>query len=68
MPWDLLLALAVNRLNLRPGDFWNLTFGEWWPIYNAVFGKTQKPMTKADLEKLEEAWLNGNNRRVGNKA
>lgn len=59
-----MLALAVLKFNLRPKDFWELTFGEWYPIYNAVIGKTDKPMTKDDVKDLEEHWANGNTRRI----
>lgn len=59
-----MLALAVVRFNLRPKDFWQLTFGEWYPIYNAVIGKTEKPMTLDDVKDLEELWANGNTGRI----
>ena len=62
-----MLALAVLRFNLRPNDFWDLTFGEWFPIYNAVIGKTDKPMTVENVKDLEEQWANGNTRRTDSK-
>jgi hypothetical protein len=55
MPWDLLLSIGVTKLNLSPESFWNLTFGEWWPIYNAAFGR-EKPMTASDVAALEKEW------------
>jgi hypothetical protein len=58
LPWDLLLGIAVSKLNLSPTDFWKLTFGEYWAIYNAVFGR-EKPMSSFDVKKLEEQWING---------
>lgn len=59
MPWDLLLAISVTKLNISPLEFWKLTFGEWYPIYNMVFGKS-KPMTSDEVRGLEEAWARGN--------
>ena len=60
MPWDLLLSLSVTKMSLSPMDFWAMTFGEWYPIYNAVFGK-EKPMSVNEAILLEEAWANGRN-------
>lgn len=60
MPWDLLLSIGVTKLGLTPDSFWKLTFGEWWPLYNAVFGKMGKPMTSMEVASLEEAWARGN--------
>jgi hypothetical protein len=62
----LLLSIGVTKLNLTPNDFWKLTFAEWWAIYNAVFDR-KKPMSLIDVNKLEEAWINGNTRRTGDK-
>lgn len=62
-----MLALAVIRFNMRPKDFWSLTFGEWHPIYNAVIGKTQRPMTSEEVKDLEEQWANGNTGRIDSK-
>lgn len=60
MPWDLLLTISVTKMNLRPLEFWQMTFGEWYPIYNAVFGK-EKPMSVNEAILLEEKWANGGN-------
>jgi hypothetical protein len=65
MPWDLLLGMAVTKLNMRPEDFWKLTFAEWFAIYNYAAGK-DKPMSVNDAIVLEEAWISGDIRRTGN--
>ncbi len=57
LEWENLLVFAKQRLNLKPSDFWQLTFAEFWPMYNHVMGKVSKPMTKRDVESLEEQWL-----------
>jgi hypothetical protein len=59
MPWHLLLGMAVTKLNLSPSDFWQLTFAEWYAIYNYAVGK-DKPMSVTDAVLLEEMWANGN--------
>lgn len=59
-----MLALAVLRFNFKPSDFWELTFGEWFPIYNAAIGKHERPMSSDEVKDLEELWINGNNRRT----
>lgn len=61
-----MLALAVLRFNMSPRDFWQLTFSEWFPIYNAAIGR-ERPMSKAELLNLEEQWANGNTRRTDSK-
>jgi hypothetical protein len=60
LPFDKLLVVAVNNLGLSIDQFWKITFGEFWPIYNAKTGKTIKPLSHMDLERLEERWTNGN--------
>lgn len=67
MPWDLLLALGVNRLGLRVSEFWSITFAEWYALYNAILGK-EKPMSSMDVHALEEAWVNGNTRGISSQA
>lgn len=62
-----MLALAVLRFNISPRDFWQLTFGEWFPIYNAAIGRNERPMTGDELRALEEQWANGNTRRTDSK-
>lgn len=39
-------------MNLGPSEFWKLTFAEWLPMYNAIMGKTGKPMTRAESDAL----------------
>jgi len=54
------LTFAVAKLGLRPQDFWQLTFAEFWPMYNAVVGKIEMPMTANEVRDLENRWINGN--------
>jgi hypothetical protein len=68
MPWDKLMVLSKRRLQLSPAEFWKLTFGEFWPMYNAELGKVEKPMTYKDLSNLEEAWINGNTRGISSQS
>jgi len=63
MPWHLLLGMAVTKLNLRPQDFWQLTFAEWFAIYNFAVGK-DRPMTIDEAKNLEEGWASGDIRRI----
>ena len=62
MDYGSLLAFSVAKLGLRPTDFWQLTFGEFWPMYNAIVGKTIQPLSEMELENLEDSWTgkNGN--------
>ncbi len=41
---------------MRPIDFWQMTFAEFWPLYNAITGNTIKPLDGAELEDLEASW------------
>jgi hypothetical protein len=69
LQWDYFLSFGVMRMGLSPNDFWGLTFAEFWPLYNALTGKTFKPLSKLELESLEDAWLNvGNTRGTSSKA
>jgi hypothetical protein len=63
-PWGGLMVVSKNLLGVGPLDFWKLTFGEFWPLYNAATAKTQKPLSKTDLKKLEGKLGNGNFRRI----
>jgi len=47
-------------MGLRPLEFWELTFSEFWAIYDALFGEIEKEQFDRDeYEKLMRAW-NGN--------
>jgi len=50
------MTFCVAKLSMRPNDFWGLTFGEFWPLYNAIVGSTIKPLSESELEDLEDAW------------
>jgi hypothetical protein len=41
---------------MRPDDFWKLTFGEFWPLYNTITGNVIAPLSFDDLEDMESAW------------
>lgn len=63
MDYASLLTFCVARLQIRPADFWQMTFAEFWPLWNAVNGTTEPLMTVDDLENMEAAWMgavNGN--------
>lgn len=60
-----MLAWWVIELNKSPDDFWSLTFSEWTAIQYRATGKGSRSnkalgMTAEDLNRNEEAWLNGN--------
>ena len=61
LPIQSFFTFAISRAGIRPADFWQMTFGEFWPLYNAVMGNTTKPLSALELEALEERWINGNN-------
>lgn len=63
-PWDGLMVVSKNLLGIGPLEFWKLTFGEFWPLYNAAAPKVKKPLGQMDLKKLEGKFLNGNLRRI----
>jgi hypothetical protein len=50
------MTFCVARLNMRPSDFWLLTFGEFWPLYNSIMGNTIKPLSADELAEMESAW------------
>jgi hypothetical protein len=56
MPWDSIYPFAVSKLGIRPNEFWGMTFGEYWPLFNIMTGRTVKPLSRDELEKLERAW------------
>lgn len=60
MHFDQMLVFAQIKMAMRPKDFWQLTFGEWWPLFNAYVGNTIKPLDHSEMESLEERWINGN--------
>lgn len=45
---------------MRPTDFWDLTFAEFWPLFNRATGKIIKPLSMDDLEDMEAAWAGEN--------
>lgn len=57
LPWDTIFSIAVTKLNIRPLEFWGLTFGEFWPLFNLVMGKVEKPMSRKELDELNNAWI-----------
>jgi hypothetical protein len=48
---------------MKPVDFWQLTFAEFFPLYETVVGDQYEPMTKEDLADLEAEWTGA---KVGN--
>ena len=66
LPWDMYLIFCKRRLNLGIDEFWNLTFAEFWPLYNNIMGIVEKPMTVNDVNELKKKWTsrNGDTRRV----
>lgn len=62
LPWSDYLTFCNMKLNIKPDEFWKLTFAEFWPMYNAVMGNTIKPLSRLETEDLEERWANGKNR------
>lgn len=51
------MAICVAKMQMRPKDFWTLTFGEFWPLYNGVMGITFRPMNEDDLEAMNDEWI-----------
>lgn len=55
-------------LGINPNEFWKLTFGEFWPLFNSYLGKDKKQVKKkfssSDLKKLNEVWTNGTTGRI----
>ncbi len=54
--WPSLLTFCVVKLQMRPADFWQLTFAEFWPLYNQATGNTIRSLSVDELEDLESAW------------
>lgn len=48
-------------MNLKPSDFWQLTFGEFWPIFNAITGQVIRPLSLMEMESLDERWTKRGN-------
>lgn len=38
-------------LKLAPRDFWDLTFSEYWAMYNANYGHIPEPPSRKELLK-----------------
>lgn len=57
----MLYQIAVVKLQIRPDEFWGMTFGEFGALHEAYFGevKTGDKMTRDELAALEGAWVNG---------
>lgn len=67
LPWGSLMVVSKEKLGIGPAEFWKLTFGEFWPLYNAKNAKSAKPMTSQDVKGLKERLKRGEFRRVGGK-
>jgi Phage tail assembly chaperone protein, TAC len=50
------MIFCVGRIGMRPIDFWQLTFAEFWPLYNSIMGHIAPPFSVDDLEEMEAAW------------
>jgi len=46
------MKVGMGAMALRPKDFWNITFSEFWAIYDSKFGHIPEHMTKNDLKKM----------------
>jgi len=57
--WGSLLTFCVLKLGLKPVDFWHLTYAEFWPMYNAILGKTIQPLSMDEFENLQDQWAKG---------
>lgn len=57
------MVLAKTKLGIEPEKFWRLTFGEFWPLYEALVVKPSepqvKPMSKKELVDLNKRFLSG---------
>ena len=60
MPWDDFIKLGLGKMGIRPDDFWNMSFDEF---YLAVDGfaefhgaEEKQGMTKDDLKDLMERY------------
>lgn len=60
IPWRQYFQVAVTHLAVTPSEFWKLTFAEFWALYDMKFGGIIPPLTKVELENLEDRWVNGN--------
>ena len=64
IPWGMLLVVCTTRLGISPQYFWKLTFAEFWPLYDAVTPKQERPFAKKDLDKMNERFIRGKSRRI----
>ena len=66
------MTVAKVRLQIEPDKFWKLTFAEYWPLHEVIFGdekEAPKKMSGDDLKDLQNRWLSGNKiRRVSPKS
>jgi hypothetical protein len=44
---------------MRPVDFWQLTYAEFFPLYEHVVGEVYKPLSKEEFLEQEAEWTNG---------
>lgn len=70
VPWANFLVAAKIHMNISPQEFWQLTFGEFWPMWEAIFvdpveAKRKKHVSRNDLKDMERAFASGNFRRTG---
>jgi hypothetical protein len=57
--------MAVTKFNLTPTEFWNMTFADFWAIFDFIFEPVEKEkFDVAEYERLEREWLSGNVRRT----
>lgn len=61
--WPNLLKFCMIKLNMRPVDFWQLTYAEFFPLFEHFNIEVEQPMSKEDYAELEAQWIGGN---VGN--
>lgn len=63
--WSGLLKVARYQLGISPKEFWQLTFMEYWSLYEVVEPKEdKKKMTSSDVDELQKRFLGGTFRRI----
>jgi len=50
------MRMALGTLKIARSEFWDMSFAEFWPIYNQAFGRDRaQVVTRTQYEKMK-AW------------
>lgn len=52
VPWHEYMKLGMGAMGIVPSEFWNMTFHEFWAIFEVKFPPEKRKPTRKEFEKL----------------